>query len=88
MVAHVEIYTTTHCPYCIRAKKLLTDKEVAFHEISLDLHPERRAEMEKRSGRYTVPQIFIGHYHVGGCDDLYALEEEDKLDALLSGEQE
>ena len=83
----VEIYTKSHCPYCVRAIKLLEEKQVAFHEISVDNHPEKRAEMEKRSnGRHTLPQIFIGHHHIGGCDDLYALEEEGKLDDLLSGE--
>jgi glutaredoxin 3 len=83
MNVHVEIFTKSTCPYCVRAKKLLEEKEIAFHEISLEQHPERRAEMEKRSGRHTVPQIFIGDVHVGGCDDLYALEEAGKLDELL-----
>lgn len=84
MTPTILMYVKHGCPYCERAKQLLTEKEVTFQEIFIDDHPERRAEMEKRSGRHTVPQIFIGTHHVGGCDNLYELEAEDKLDNLLS----
>ena len=80
----VEVYTTPFCPYCFAAKELLRRKGVKFIEISLAGAPERRAEMVKRAGgRYTVPQIFIGPTHVGGCDDLYELDDAGKLDTLL-----
>ena len=80
----VEVYTTPFCPYCHAAKDLLRRKGVDFVEINLAGAPERRAEMVKRaSGRYTVPQIFIGATHVGGCDDLYELDDAGKLDPLL-----
>ena len=83
----VEIYTTRYCPYCHAAKALLTRKGVAFMEIDLGSERERRTEMiERANGRTTVPQIFIGDIHVGGCDDLHALEDDGKLDALLAGE--
>jgi glutaredoxin 3 len=83
----VEIYTTRYCPYCHAAKALLTRKGVAFMEIDLGSERERRAEMvERANGRTTVPQIFIGAIHVGGCDDLHALDDEGRLDVLLSGE--
>ena len=82
----VEIYTTPYCPYCGWAKDLLTKKGVAFKEFDVGGNPSLRAEMTARSkGGYTVPQIFIGETHVGGCDDLYALEEAGKLDPLLTG---
>lgn len=79
----VVLYTTGWCPYCTRAKKLLERKGVPFTEIDVESAPEKRAEMQARSGRRTVPQIFIGDSHVGGCDDLHDLEDEGKLDALL-----
>ena len=79
----VTIYATGWCPYCERARRLLGAKQVAFDEIDVDAAPEKRAEMQNRSGRRTVPQIFIGDQHVGGCDDLHALEDAGKLDALL-----
>ncbi len=83
----VEIYTTRYCPYCYAAKALLTRKGVAFMEIDLGKERERRTEMiERANGRTTVPQIFVGDVHVGGCDDLHALENDGKLDALLAGE--
>jgi len=83
----VEIYTTRFCPYCHRAKALLRRKGVEFSEIDLAGNWERRDEMIKRAnGRITVPQIFIGAVHVGGCDDLHALERAGKLDPLLVGE--
>jgi glutaredoxin 3 len=81
----VIMYTTNWCSYCERARKLLTRKNVPFEEIDVDGAPERRAEMIERSGRRTVPQIFIGATHVGGSDELIALEAEGKLDALLAG---
>ena len=83
----VEIYTTRYCPYCHAAKALLTRKGVAFMEVDLSSQQERRAEMvERAQGRTTVPQIFIGKTHVGGCDDLYALEHAGGLDKLLASE--
>ncbi|MED5611544.1 MULTISPECIES: glutaredoxin 3 [Pseudomonas] len=80
----VLIYTTAWCPYCIRAKALLDSKGVAYEEIGVDGKPDLRAEMSRKAGRTSVPQIWIGSTHVGGCDDLYALERAGKLDALLS----
>jgi len=79
----VVMYTTGWCPYCSRARKLLESKGVAFEEFDVESQPEKRAEMQARSGRRTVPQIFIGDQHVGGCDDLHALEDAGKLDSLL-----
>ena len=80
------MYATGTCPYCIRAEKLLRDKGVAeIEKIRVDIEPARRAEMTRRSGRYTVPQIYIDETHVGGCDDLYALDRAGKLDPLLKG---
>lgn len=80
----VRMYATGSCPYCIRAEQLLLSKGVdALDKIRVDLHPERRSEMVALSGRRTVPQIFIGDNHVGGCDDLHDLEREGRLDALL-----
>jgi len=81
----VEIYTTPFCPYCHDAKALLKQKNVAFTEIDVSRDRELRNTMTARAnGRTTVPQIFIGATHVGGCDDLYALEEQGRLDALLT----
>jgi glutaredoxin 3 len=79
----VVMYTTSWCPYCERARHLLARKNVAFSEIDVESAPEKRAEMQQKSGRRTVPQIFIGDHHVGGSDDLRALEDAGKLDALL-----
>ncbi len=82
----VTIYTKSTCGYCHRAKMLLTQKNVAFEEISVDGDAQKQTEMSKRSnGGWTVPQIFIGATHVGGSDDLHALERAGKLDALLNG---
>jgi glutaredoxin 3 len=82
----VEIYTTPYCPFCLDAKALLNKKGVPFTEIDVSRDRALRAKMvERANGRYTVPQIFIGATHVGGCDDLYALEDEGKLDPLLNG---
>lgn len=83
-MARVTIYTTRYCPYCIAAKRLLDRKGVQYDEIPVDGNFALRAEMEQRSGRYTVPQIWIGEQHVGGSDDLHALERSGQLDALLS----
>lgn len=81
----VEIYTTMYCPYCQSAKALLGKKNVAFKEIPVDGDRALRAAMSERAGgRTSVPQIFIGGTHVGGCDDLYALESAGKLDAMLA----
>jgi len=80
----VVMYTTDWCGYCSRARALLERKNVSFEEIDVDEHPEAREEMMKRSGRTSVPQIFIGETHVGGCDDLHALEASGGLDPLLN----
>lgn len=81
----VEIYTSPLCGFCHAAKRLLTSKGVSFIEIDLMREPGRRSEMMDRAkGRHTVPQIFVGETHVGGCDDLYALERAGKLDGLLA----
>jgi glutaredoxin 3 len=79
----VQIYSTSWCPYCDRARRLLKQKDVDFEEIDVEARPEARAEMMARSGRRTVPQIFIGDIHVGGCDDLYELDAANGLDPLL-----
>lgn len=81
----VEIYTTPLCGFCHAAKRLLRDKGVSFAEFDVSHDPELRQEMMSRAnGRRTVPQIFVGETHVGGCDDLYALERSGKLDPLLA----
>ena len=79
----VKIYTTPYCPYCVRAKRLLERKGLAYQEIDVAGDDEARIALEERTGRRTVPQIFIGEDHVGGSDDLHDLEEQGKLDALL-----
>jgi glutaredoxin 3 len=79
----VLMYLTAACPFCQSADRLLAQKGVAVEKIRVDLEPERRAEMMQKSGRRTVPQIWINDLHVGGCDDLYALERAGKLDPLL-----
>lgn len=79
----VTIYSTGYCPYCVRAKQLLERKGARFEEVRVDKDAAQRALMEQRSGRRTVPQIFIGDRHVGGFDDLYALERRGELDGLL-----
>lgn len=82
----VILYTTPTCPYCIAAKRLLDSKGVDYTDINVMAEPSRRAEMmQKAHGRHTVPQIFIGDTHVGGCDELHALERDGKLDPLLAG---
>jgi len=78
------LYTTSWCPYCVRAKMLLDRKGLEYREINLDQEPAKRLEMMERSGRRTVPQIFFGETHVGGCDDLYALERQGGIDELMA----
>lgn len=81
----ITIYTKDYCPYCHRAKALLKQKGAAFTEIDIQREPDKRPEMIARaSGRTTVPQIFIGGVHVGGCDDLHALDAAGKLDSMLA----
>ncbi len=82
-MADVLIYSSDWCPFCIRAKQLLASKNVAFEEIKVDGKPQVRKEMVEKAGRTSVPQIWVGSLHVGGCDDLFALERAGKLDALL-----
>ena len=77
------IYTTDYCPYCQRAKALLQRKQVKFQEIKIENDEDRKILIEKSGGRKTVPQIFINDKHIGGCDDLYELERQNKLDELL-----
>jgi glutaredoxin 3 len=83
-VTSVEIYTSPFCGFCHAAKRLLASKGITFSEFDVSRDPSLRREMMQRAnGRHTVPQIFIGERHVGGCDDLYALERAGKLDPLL-----
>ncbi len=85
-MAKVEIYASPLCPFCHRAKALLTEKGVAFEEIDIFMHPRRKTEMiERAEGRRTVPQIFIDDRGIGGCDELFALDKQGQLDALLTG---
>lgn len=83
-MAKVEIYLKSTCPYCSRASQLLASRNADVDVINLDAGGPRRDEMIKRAGRSTVPQIFIGGTHVGGCDDLFALDKQGKLEAMLS----
>lgn len=81
----ITIYTRDWCPYCTAAKQLLKDKGAAFQEVNIGNEPGRRPEMiDRAGGKSTVPQIFIGERHVGGCDDLYALDSRGELDPLLA----
>jgi len=81
----ITMYSTAVCPYCINAERLLHSKGITdIEKIRIDMEPERRAEMMERTGRRTVPQIFIGDRHVGGFDDLYALDRAGELDPLLA----
>jgi glutaredoxin 3 len=83
-MARIEIYTKSFCPYCARAKRLLGDKGAAFEEYEISAGGEKREEMIQRAGgRTTVPQIFINDRHIGGSDDLAALEREGRLDAMI-----
>ena len=81
----VVMYTTRFCPYCIRARQLFESKGIKFRDIAIDRDPVLRTEMVEKSRRHTVPQIWVGNEHIGGCDELYALEREQKLDPLLTG---
>ena len=80
---HVVIYTTPYCPFCVRAKYLLEQKNVDYTEIDVSDSPAKREEMQKKTNRTSVPQIFIDDIAIGGCDELYALNESNKLDKLL-----
>ncbi len=82
----IDIYTKPYCPYCERAMALLDRKGAPYNEIVASNDPDRRAEMNARSGRFTYPQIFIDDLHVGGCDDLMALDSRGGLDPLLAAE--
>ena len=88
-MAAIDIYTIRYCPYCAEAKDLLSRKGVEFHEIDVTTNrDERQAMIERANGRTTYPQIFIGATHIGGCDDLYALEQAGRLDPLLAEARE
>ena len=83
-MARVTIYSSPFCPYCYMAKKLLSGKGVSFEEVDVMMHPRRKTEMVQRAGgRTSVPQVFVGDHHVGGYDDLAALDQSGKLDPLL-----
>ena len=79
----IVMYSSRFCPFCVRAKALFTKKKLEFDEILIDQQPDIRRKMMVESGRHTVPQIWIGSLHIGGCDELLALEKEDKLEGLL-----
>lgn len=83
-MAHVTIYTRAFCPYCARALSLLEEKGADFTEIDAGMDAEMRKEMIQRSGRTTYPQIFVGEKHIGGCDDMLALDRAGELDGLLN----
>ena len=83
-MAHVTIYTRPFCGYCARALKLLNDKGIEFTEIEAGFDPDKRREMMNRSGRTTFPQIFVDDRHIGGCDEMMALERAGRLDPLLA----
>ncbi|NTS77230.1 glutaredoxin 3 [Catenovulum sp. SM1970] len=83
-MAKVTIYSKDWCPFCKRAKQLLASKGTRFKNIDIEAKPELRAEMVSLSGRQTVPQIFINNRHIGGCDDLFALESQGELEPLLN----
>jgi glutaredoxin 3 len=82
-MAKVRMYLTLSCPFCQSADRLLQEKGAEVEKIRVDLEPAKRVEMMQKSGRRTVPQIWIGERHIGGCDDLYALDREGRLDPLL-----
>lgn len=86
-MAKVRMYLTAACPFCQSADRLLREKGAEVEKIRLDLEPARRAEMLRMSGRRTVPQIWIGERHIGGCDDLYALDRAGELDLLLKASE-
>lgn len=78
------LYGTKFCPFCVRAKQLLQRKNIEFEEIRVDQDAEQRSIMRERSGRTSVPQIFYGDHHIGGCDELHALDREGELDKLVA----
>jgi len=80
----IKLYTTQICPFCISAKRLLDDKGLSYTEISVDNDPQKRMEMMELSGQRTVPQIWIGQTHVGGCSELWSLERQGELDLILA----
>ena len=82
-MSNIVMYTTQFCPYCVRAKQLLASKNASVKEVRVDLNPEERAKMMRLSGRRTVPQIWIGDTHVGGFDELWALDRKGELEPLL-----
>lgn len=82
-MSNIVMYTTQFCPYCVRANQLLASKDVAVKEVRVDLNPEERVKMMRLSGRRTVPQIWIGDTHVGGFDELWALDRKGELEPLL-----
>jgi len=84
LMQDVVIYSKSWCPFCVQAKRLLQSKKVEFTEIDVEREPAKMQEMMKKSGRRTVPQIWVGDTHVGGCDELFASEQQGKLDKLLS----
>lgn len=86
MTATVKMYSSNWCPFCIRAKQLLASKQVSVDEIIVDGKPDLRQQMISESDQFTVPQIWVGSTHIGGCDDLFALERAGKLDPLLAQE--
>jgi len=83
---HILMYTTRTCPYCTRARQLLQSRGAQWTEIDINAVEGARAQMRERSGRHTVPQIFIGERHIGGCDDLHALDRDGGLDPLLAAQ--
>ena len=83
MTPAIVIYSSQYCPFCFRAKAILQQKGVSFSEINVDGNPQLRQEMTEKAGRHTVPQIWIGERHVGGCDELMALQSTGGLDVLL-----
>ena len=83
MTPAIVIYSSQYCPFCFRAKAILQQKGVSFSEINVDGNPQLRQEMTEKAGRHTVPQIWIGERHVGGCDELMALQSTGELDVLL-----
>lgn len=85
MSNNVVIYSSRSCPFCLRALSLLNGKNVAYTEIDVDKNPQERVKMRELAGKNSVPQIWIGDYHVGGCTELYALENAGELDPLLAG---
>jgi glutaredoxin 3 len=84
MPVEVKMYSTRFCPYCMRARSLLESKGVVYEDIGIDANPQMRQEMMKRSGRHTVPQIWVGEQHIGGFDDMYLLERQGDLDELIN----